>query len=384
MVILISKHIVGIDIDVEIRYYINVLLSSIVFFYGGFPFFKGIINEMKLKKPGMMSLVSLGITISYFYSIANFIFGIKKDLFIEMVTLIDVMLLGHYLEAKSIESSSNALNSIAKLIPQNVHVIKGKAIKGKENIKEIPINDLKVNDLVLIKPWERIPADGVVIFGTSYVDESLLTGESKPVKKSKKDVVIAGSMNREGSIIVKVMKSGNETYLGKVIDILKEAQSSKYEMQDLANKVAGFLFYVAIIAGITAYVLWYLKGLPDIAIERAVASIVIACPHALGLAIPLVIAISNARAAMKGILIKNKRAFEELKDFKAVIFDKTGTLTKGSFQVVGIESRLKNKKEILKIAYSLERFSEHLIAKTIEQEARKQHLNFLMFLVLNQ
>lgn len=346
-------------------------LSTIVFFYGGWPFLKGLWDELKDKNPGMMTLIAVAITVAYVYSSAV-VFGLEgMDFFWELATLIVIMLLGHWIEMKSVMGASRALELLVQMMPSEAHLVQG------DQIKDIKVDQLKKEDIILIKANEKIPADGTVVDGESHLDESMLTGESKPVKKSKGDQVIGGSVNGSQSIKVKVSKTGKESYLNKVITLVEEAQKAKSKTQNLANIAARWLTFIAIGAGTATLVTWISLGKPlDFALERMVTVMVISCPHALGLAIPLVVAISTAVSASKGLLIRNRTAFENARKITAMVFDKTGTLTEGKFGVSRYESLTDDidKEELLAFAASLEQQSEHPIAQGIVKVAKEAGL----------
>ncbi len=351
--------------------YLLFVLSSIIFFYGGWPFLKGLYNELKQKSPGMMTLIAVAISVAYFYSSAV-VFGLSgKFFFWELATLIDVMLLGHYIEMKSVMGASNALEKLAKLMPDKAH--------RKENgkTKDVKISEIKKGDILLIKPGEKIPSDGTIVKGKSYVNESMLTGESKPVEKKKDDNVIGGSINGDGSLEIKVEKTGEDSYLSKVIDLVSKAQESKSKTQHLADKAAFYLTITSLTVGTITLVTWLIFGKDFVfSIERMATVMVITCPHALGLAIPLVVAISTTLSAKNGLLIRNRTPFENSRKITTVVFDKTGTLTKGTFGITKIKSENKNfdDKKILQITASLEQDSEHPIARGILNKAEEMNL----------
>jgi Cu2+-exporting ATPase len=345
--------------------YVLWILSSFIFFYGGWPFLKGIVEELKNKQPGMMTLIALAIFVAYVYSSAV-VFGLEgKYFFWELATLIDVMLLGHWIEMKSVLGASKSLEKLAQLLPDTAHLLNG---------KELKISELKKEDIILIKAGEKIPADGIIVKGSSYINESMLTGESKPVQKKKNDEVIGGSINGEGILEVKVEGTGEESYLNKVINLVKDAQSSKSKTQRLADVAAKWLTIVAITTGVLTFVYWLIYG-PDtaFAIERMATVMVITCPHALGLAIPLVSAVSTSLSAKNGLLIRNRTAFENSRKISTIVFDKTGTLTEGKFGVntISIFDKNYNEKKIIELALSLEKNSEHPIAKGIINKAKE-------------
>lgn len=339
-------------------------LSSVVFFYGGWPFLKGIYNELKSRLPGMMTLIALAITVAYVYSSA-IVFGLSGTVFFwELATLIDVMLLGHWIEMKSIMGASRALEELAKLMPSEAHRI---APDGKT--EDVAVEELSTGDKILVKPGEKYPADGLILEGLTSVNESMLTGESKPVSKAVGAKVIGGSINGEGSVTVEVKNTGKDSFLSGVIQLVKEAQASKSRTQDIANRAALWLTIIAISAGAITLIIWLVVIRKDFAfsLERMVTVMVIACPHALGLAVPLVVAVSTSISAKNGLLIRNRAAFERARNITAIIFDKTGTLTKGEFGITDVFMLNKNieKKGLLKYAASVESKSEHPIAKAI-------------------
>jgi Cu2+-exporting ATPase len=343
-------------------------LSTVVYFFGGWPFLSGLYDELKKKQPGMMTLIGLAISIAYLYSTAV-VLGFEGDLlYWELSTLVGIMLLGHWIEMRSVLSASSALEELAELLP-------GKAHRVKENgdTEDVPVDELKQGDNVLIKPGEKIPADGNVVKGKSSVNEAMLTGESKPVDKSEGDEVIGGSVNEKGSLTIEISKTGDDSFLSQVMNLVQEAQQSKSKTQDLANRAAFWLTIVAITAGLITFGAWiFFTGQSfDFAMNRTVAVMVITCPHALGLAIPLVVSRSTSIAATNGFLIRDRAAFEQARNLDAVIFDKTGTLTEGVFTVTNIlnyNDRFSNE-EILKYAASLEKNSEHPLAKGILEKA---------------
>ncbi len=339
-------------------------LSSFVFFYGGYPFLKGLFNELRSVKPGMMTLIAIAITTAYVYS-SVVVFGLRgKVFFWELATLIDIMLLGHWIEMKSIMGASRALEELAKLMPSEAH----KIMPGG-GIQDVPLDKLNTGDRVLVKPGEKIPADGDVVAGNSSVNEAMLTGESMPVSKKTGDKVIGGSINGEGSITVEIKKTGRDSFLSQVIELVKEAQESKSKTQDLANRAALWLTVIALGGGAVTLFVWLALMNRDFAfaLERTVTVMVIACPHALGLAVPLVVAVSTAISAGNGLLIRNRAAFEKARNIQAIIFDKTGTLTEGRFGVTDtvVFRDGTDEKELIKYAASVEAHSEHPIAKGI-------------------
>jgi P-type Cu2+ transporter len=351
--------------------YVLFALSSIVYFYGGWPFIKGFLADIKKRNPGMMTLIFMAITVAYFYSSAT-VFGLKGvDFFWELATLIAIMLLGHWIEMKSILGASKALQLLVSMMPAEAHKITG------ENVIDIKLEDLLKDDIILIKSGEKVPADGVIVEGSSYINESMLTGESKPVKKDVNDKVIGGSINGNGSLKVKVINTGKDSYLNKVIKMVEEAQKSKSKMQNLSDRAAKWLTYIALAIGFGTLAVWLILGFPFVyALERMVTVMVIACPHALGLAIPLVVAISTAVSAQNGLLIRNRTAFEESRKISALLFDKTGTLTKGDFGVTRIESVNNDytTNEILRLSSALEQSSEHPIAVGIMKKVKENDI----------
>jgi Cu2+-exporting ATPase len=364
---------IGFKFEFSGALYIIFILSSIIYFYGGLPFLTGFKNELAKKQPGMMTLIAVAISVAYFYSTAV-VFGLEgKFFFWELATLIDIMLLGHWVEMRSVLGASRALEELVKIMPSDAHLLRD------GEIVDVKVEDLKTGDMVLVKPGEKIPVDGVVVDGESSVNEAMLTGESKPITKKAGDKVIGGAINGEGSLTVKVEKTGKDTYLNQVIELVRSAQETKSKTQDLANKAAFFLTIIALSVGAITLVVWNLYGMEFVfAIERAVTVMVIACPHALGLAIPLVVAVSTSLAAKSGLLIRDRTAFERAKDLQAVIFDKTGTLTEGKFGVTDIISlNGLNEKEILKISASLESSSEHPIAGSIVAKAKESKIGLL-------
>ena len=282
--------------------YLLLVLATINYVYGGWPFLKGLTEELRKLQPGMMTLIGTAISAAFFFSAATVFFPVGNDFFWELATLIDVMLLGHWIEARSVLGASRALEELVKIMPTLAHVMKN------GEIVDVPVSELMVGDVVLIRPGEKIPSDGLVIEGESFVNESLLTSESKPVHKQNKDKVIGGAVNGDGVLRTKIERTGEETYLSQVIKLVKQAQESKSRTQDLANRAVALLFYVALTAGVITFLVWYSLGNTQFALTRTVTVLVIACPHALGLAIPLVVALSTSITAKSGILIRDRRA----------------------------------------------------------------------------
>ncbi|KAB8139208.1 heavy metal translocating P-type ATPase [Gracilibacillus oryzae] len=351
--------------------YILFALSTFVFFYGGWPFITGGVSELKDKNPGMMTLIGLAIVVAYGYSSLT-VFGWEgKDFFWELATLIDIMLLGHWLEMRSVMGASNALEELVKLMPSEAH-----KLDQNDEVQDVSVSDLKNNDKILVKPGEKVPVDGTILDGKSTIDESMLTGESVPAEKFKGDEVIGGSVNKEGSLTIQVEKTGEDSYLSQVITLVKEAQESKSRTQDITNKAAKWLFYVALLSGFLTLFIWLILGYSfDVALERMVTVMVITCPHALGLAAPLVIAVSTSISAKQGLLIRNRANFEGARNLNAVVFDKTGTLTKGEFGVTDIvPSEGYEKEEVLTWSASLEQNSEHPLASGIVKEAKEKNI----------
>jgi Cu2+-exporting ATPase len=345
-------------ISIPYQSYILLILSVVIYVYGGWPFLKGLTQELRRAQPGMMTLIGTAISVAFFFSAATVFVPVGKDFFWELATLIDVMLLGHWIEARSVLGASRALEELVKIMPTMAHLVKN------GDIKDVPVSELQTGDVVLVRPGEKIPSDGVVIEGESYVNEALLTGESKPVHKTKEDKIIGGAVNGDGALRTKIERTGEETYLAQVIKLVRQAQESRSRTQDLANRAAALLFYVAVSAGAITYVVWALVGNAQFALTRTVTVLVIACPHALGLAIPLVVALSTSITAKSGILIRDRKAFEMVKDVNAVVFDKTGTLTTGHFGVSDVVSYI-SEGELLRLTASVEKNSEHIIAKAI-------------------
>ena len=365
------QHWLNIHISFPGSKYVLLILSSVVFFYGGWPFLKGLVGEMRAKNPGMMTLVAFAISVAYIYSVAT-VFGLKgMDFFWELATLILIMLLGHWIEMKSVAGASRELELLVQLMPDDAHLVNG------DKITDVKTESLIENDVILIKPGEKVAADGVIADGESYLNESMLTGESKPVEKTKGDKVIAGSINGNGAIKVSVSHGAKDSYLSQVIKLVQDAQKSKSKTQLIADTAARWLTLIAIVAGITTFLFWYLSG-KDLAfsIERMVTVIVICCPHALGLAVPLVVAKSTALSAKHGLLIKNRTAFENARKITTLVFDKTGTLTVGKFQVVRFVTHNDKytQEQVLQYAAALEQNSEHPIATGITAKAKELNL----------
>lgn len=347
------------------------ILSSIIYVYGGYPFLKGLVNELKNRNPGMMTLISVAISVAFIYSSMVVFFIPGKTFFWELATLIDIMLLGHWIEMKSLLGASKALEKLAKAIPTTAHLVRN------DGYIDVHVSEIKPGDKILVKPGEKIPVDGLVVDGQTSVDESLVTGESRPVYKKPGDKVIAGTLNIDGSVIVKAKSVGKDTYLAQIIELVKNIQTSKSRAQDLANKAAKWLTIIALSSGAITFSAWLLLGFDLLfALERAVTVMVIACPHALGLAVPLVIARSTALSSTNGILIRNRTAFEKARNIQAVIFDKTGTLTTGKLgvnEVIVLDDNYEEK-DVIYLASTLEQYSEHPIAKGILNYAKKQNI----------
>jgi Cu2+-exporting ATPase len=353
--------------------YLLFMLSTVLYIYGGKPFIFGAKDELKKKEPAMMTLIAFAITVAYVYSTYAVFFSFGTDFFWELATLIVIMLLGHWIEMKSIMGASRALDELLKLMPEEAHLI----LENGES-KSVPVKELKTGDKVLVKPGEKIPIDGLVYAGDSEVNESMITGESVPVPKSSDDEIIGGSINGEGILKFKVSKVGDDTFLSQVVKLVKEAQESKSKTQRLADIAAKWLFYIAITAGTVTFIVWMSlgKGI-NFAMERAVTVIIISCPHALGLATPLVTAVSTSIGARRGLLIRNRGAFESARKIDSVVFDKTGTLTEGEFGITDIKALDRSEDELLVIAYAVESNSEHPIAKGIVNEGKKRNIDLL-------
>ena len=365
------------------------VIGTFIFFFGGIPFFKAARGELSNKNPGMMTLVAFAITVGYIFSVAATFLFPGESLYWEISTLISVFLLGHWLEMRAVRGATGALAELANLIPPSAHLIKN------GNITDVKTDQLIKGDLVLVKPGEKIPIDGVVINGESSINESMVTGESRPIGKIKGDKVIGGTINQDGSLTIEVSKTGADTAISQIMKLIREAQASKPNVQHLADRAANVLFFVAIIAGVASFITWVFI-LPNgvvFAMTVAVAAIVVACPHALGLAIPTVTTITSTLGARNGILIKDMKGLEIARKINYVVFDKTGTLTKGEFGVTDVILNLFQdlkktdkmpkqvrhdkewiKNDVIRFAASVEAHSQHLIAQGIINEAKKQGL----------
>lgn len=344
------------------------VLSSIIFFYGGMVFIKSARGELKVRRPGMMTLISLAIMTAYAYSVATQFFIEGEGFFWELATLVTIMLLGHWLEMASVAKAEGALDAISKLLPDKAE----KLVHGKPEL--VLVSQLKVGDLLLVRPGANIPADGLIVEGSSSVSEAAITGESKPVTRSVNDKVIAGTNNQDGSLTIRVTKLGQDTALAGIMRLVAEAQTSKSNVQVLADKAAFILTIIAIITASVTFVSWLFVRDANFALERAVTVLIIACPHALGLAIPLVVSISTTLSARNGLLIRKRLALEAARNLDVVLFDKTGTLTKGEHGVTNIwAANGYPEEEILRIAASLEQNSEHIVGKGIVKKAEEEH-----------
>jgi len=350
--------------------YVPFVFSTIIFFYGGLVFIKSAWGELKAKLPGMMTLISLAIITAYVYSVATQFFIKGDGFFWELATLVTIMLLGHWLEMASVAKAENALDAISKLLPDKAE----KLVNGKP--KQVLVSELKVGDLVLIRPGSSIPVDGVIVDGSSAVDEAAITGESKPVSKTTNDEVIAGTGNQDGSLTVKVTKIGQDTALAGIMRLVAEAQSSKSNVQILADKAAFYLTIIAIATSIATFIFWLIAKDASFALERSVTVLIIACPHALGLAIPLVVSISTALSAKNGLLVRKRLALEAARKLDWVLFDKTGTLTKGEHGVTDVwATKGYTEEDVLHLTASLEQNSEHIVGKGIVKKAEEQHVH---------
>ena len=351
--------------------YLPLLFSSIVFFYGGWIFLVGARKEIQARLPGMMTLIGIAISTAYFWSVYA-VFAGAEALFWELTTLITVMLLGHWLEMRAVSGAQGALKELSKLLPDTAEIIRD----GKT--EKIALSELRENDVVLVRPGAKVPADGAIIDGESDVNESMVTGESKPVFKKKGDAVIAGTINGDGALKARVLNIGEKTFLAGVMRLVTEAQASKSRLQILSDKAALILAVVAVVGGLITLFAWLAAGAEvGFAVARLVAVLVIACPHALGLAVPLVASISTTKAAQNGFLVKQRLALEAARAINTALFDKTGTLTKGEFGIVNIwtiGNQIK-KDEMLALAASLDALSEHPIAKAVVTEAKKRGLS---------
>jgi Cu2+-exporting ATPase len=352
--------------------YVSFALGTVIFLYGGSVFLRSAVGELGARMPGMMTLVALGITAAYLYSAATTFFVEGEGFYWELATLVDVMLLGHWIEMRSIGRAGEALTELAGLLPDTAE----RVVDG--GVEEVAVAGLSAGDTVLVRPGARVPADGTVLEGETHVNEAMLTGESRPVGKREGDEVIAGTVNEEGSLRVRVAKTGEETALAGIMRLVREAQASKSRAQDVADRAAMWLFYVAVGAGTVTALAWGLLAAErgaDFVVERAVTVVVIACPHALGLAVPLVIAISTSLSARSGLLVRNRLALEQAREVDVVVFDKTGTLTRGELGVVGIvTSGGRSDDEVLALAAGLEADSEHALARAIVAEARRRNV----------
>ncbi|MDY7026896.1 MAG: copper-translocating P-type ATPase [Spirochaetota bacterium] len=342
------------------------VVSTAIYFYGGWPFLSGLIQELKQKQPGMMTLIGLAITVAYVYS-AAVTFGLEGSPFYwELATLIAIMLAGHWIEMASVLSASSALEKLARLMPGEAHR------KDGDRVEDVPLEEIEKGDILLIKPGEKVPSDGTIIRGSSYIDESMLKGESVPVLKEENDRLIGGSLNGDGSLELKVEGAGEESYLSKVIAMVRQAQASKSRTQALSDRAAFWLTITAISVGIITLAAWLSAGYGlQFSIARMATVMIITCPHALGLAIPLVVAQSTAKSAENGLLIRNRTAFENARRISTVVFDKTGTLTYGTFEVSSVDAFADEaaERDILSYAAALERQSEHPIGKSIVKRA---------------
>ncbi|MFO8133869.1 MAG: copper-translocating P-type ATPase [Thermoplasmatota archaeon] len=346
-------------------------VSTFIFIYGGWPFLSGLSRELSERRPGMMTLIAVAISVAYFYS-AAVVFGLPgKYFFWELATLIDVMLLGHWVEMRSVKGASRALEKLAQLMPDTAHRV------TEDGTEEVPVDELRAGDHLMVKPGEKIPADGIVVEGDSYVDESMLTGESTPVHKQEGGEVIGGAVNGDGSLEIEVRHTGDDTYLSQVVTLVEEAQASQSQTQRLADRAAFWLTIIALTAGFVTLTAWLFAGKSFVfSIERMATVMVITCPHALGLAIPLVVAVSTTLSARNGLLIRNRTAFENARKITVVVFDKTGTLTEGSFGVTGVQPLADAFDEagLLGLAASLEQRSEHPIAGAVVDAAEQRNV----------
>ncbi len=362
----------GITLEFPGDRYLLFFFATLIFFYGGWPFLSGLFSELKSKEPGMMTLIGLAISVAYFYSSAV-VFGLAgKFFFWELATLIVIMLLGHWIEMKSVLSASRALEELARLMPDGAH-----KIEDGETV-EVKLEQVKKGDLLLVKPGEKIPADGVIRKGKSYLNEAMVTGESQPVKKEPGAEVIGGTINGDGSLEMEVRGTGEDSYLSKVIKLVKEAQGSKSKSQNLADQAALWLTIVALTAGGVTLAAWLISGsVFSFAMERMATVMVITCPHALGLAIPLVVAVSTALAAKNGLLIRDRNAFENSRKISTVLFDKTGTLTEGKFGVSSIRPLAEgwDEEKLIRTAAALEKNSEHPIGAGIAARAKEMEID---------
>ena len=346
------------------------VFGTAVFLYGGLVFLQGAWRELRARLPGMMTLIGLAISVAFVFSAAVTLGYPGMPLWEELSTLVTIMLLGHWIEMRSISQAQGAVRELAKLLPNTALRVAG------EEVEEVPISALKIGDLVLVRPGASIPADGVVEEGASEVNESMITGESRPVKKARADRVIAGTVSGAGSLRVRVTGTGEQTALAGIMRLVEQAQSSRSRAQALADRAAFWLTIAAIVAGAATFVAWMtVRGDPAFAVERLVTVLVISCPHALGLAVPLVIAISTTLGARAGLLVRDRRGLEEARNLTAMVFDKTGTLTRGEFGVVGIAAAAGiTEEEALQLAAAVERDSEHTIAQGIVRSAKERRI----------
>lgn len=357
------------------------ILSTILIIYGGRPFYQGAVDEFKQKEPGMMALVSLGLSVSYLYSIytviANYVTGEQiMDFFFEFASLLLIMLLGHWIEMKAIGEAGDAQEELAKLVPKDAHVV-----LDDDSIKTRPVADLKVGDLIRIQAGENVPADGTIERGESRLNEALLTGESKSIKKGPGDEVIGGSTNGEGVLYIKVLETGDQSFISQVQNLISQAQSQPSRAENIAQKVAGWLFYIAVTVALIAFIVWTLIADIPTAVKFAITTLVIACPHALGLAIPLVTARSTSLGASRGLLVKDRESLEIAQDADVMILDKTGTLTTGEFKVLDVElfNNKYNKEEIIALLAGIEGGSSHPIAQSIISFADQEGVSPVSF-----
>mgnify|MGYP000595571197 CR=1 FL=1 len=350
--------------------YIPFIFSTAIFFYGGLVFIKSAISELKAKMPGMMTLISMAIVTAYLYSVATQFFIAGDTFFWELATLVTIMLLGHWLEMSAIAKAENALDAISELLPDEAE----KIVDGKP--KTVKVSELSVGDVVLVRPGSNVPVDGKIVEGSSSVNEAAISGESKPVTKSVNDEVVAGTINQDGSIKVEVSKLGDDTALAGIMRLVSEAQNSKSKTQVLADKAAFGLTITALIAAVITFAVWFVINGAGYALERSVTVLIIACPHALGLAIPLVVSISTTLSARNGLLVRKRLALEAARKLDMVLFDKTGTLTKGEHGVTDVwATKGYKEKEIVSLTASLEQSSEHIVGKGIVKYADEQSID---------